>query len=177
METEALPGVRLYRTGDWVTLSRDGRLHYHGRRDGQVKVRGHRVELNAVRSALCSLAGVKDAFVVARPGAAGALTAHVAAEGLRVAEIQEGVRRLVPPYAVPSAVHVYDALPLRSSGKVDVTRLRTGGGEEEAPGTAPEAAAELSPQAQTLLDAYRSVLGRERVHPDESFFDLGAIRC
>lgn len=171
VDTEALPGVRLYRTGDWVTLSRDGQLHYHGRRDGQVKVRGHRVELNAVRSALCSLAGVKDAFVVARPGAAGALTAHVAAEGLRVAEILEGVRRLVPPYAVPSAVHVYDALPLRSSGKVDVTRLRTGG--EEAPDTAPEAAAELSPQAQTLLEAYRSVLGRERVHPDESFFDLG----
>ncbi|MFW3463994.1 thioesterase domain-containing protein [Streptomyces microflavus] len=167
--------MRLYRTGDWVTLSRDGQLCYQGRRDGQVKVRGHRVELNAVRSALCSLEGVRDAFVVASSGAAGALTAHVAAEGLRVADILEGVRRLVPPYAVPSAVHVYDALPLRSSGKVDVTRLRTGG-SEEAPGVVPDPAAEageLSPQAATLLAAYRSVLGRENVRPDDSFFDLG----
>ncbi|MCX4656754.1 amino acid adenylation domain-containing protein [Streptomyces microflavus] len=175
VETGALPGVRLYRTGDWVTLSRDGQLRYQGRRDGQVKVRGHRVELNAVRSALCSLDGVRDAFVVASSGAAGALTAHVAAEGLRVADILEGVRRLVPPYAVPSAVHVYDALPLRSSGKVDVTRLRTGG-SEEAPGVVPDPAAEageLSPQAATLLAAYRSVLGRENVRPDDSFFDLG----
>ncbi|RST17823.1 hypothetical protein EF908_33800, partial [Streptomyces sp. WAC04770] len=102
VEVAALPGVRLYRTGDWVTLGRDGQLRYHGRRDGQVKVRGHRVELNAVRSALCSLPGVRDAFVVAGTESAGALTAHVAAEGLGVAGIQEGVRRLIPPYAVPS---------------------------------------------------------------------------
>ncbi|MEQ4607476.1 hypothetical protein ABMX48_11505 [Streptomyces cavourensis] len=140
MEVAALPGVRLYRTGDWVTLGRDGQLRYHGRHDGQVKVRGHRVELNAVRSALCSLPGVRDAFVVAGAESAGALTAHVAAEGLGVAEIQEGVRRLIPPYAVPSVVHVYDALPLKSSGKVDVTRLRSGDGDG-----APEEGASNSP--------------------------------
>ncbi|CAM5298673.1 Carrier domain-containing protein OS=Streptomyces microflavus OX=1919 GN=Smic_75330 PE=4 SV=1 [Streptomyces microflavus] len=62
---------------------------------------------------------------------------------------------------------------------MDVTRLRTGG-SEEAPGVVPDPAAEageLSPQAATLLAAYRSVLGRENVRPDDSFFDLGATLC
>ncbi|ARI50928.1 non-ribosomal peptide synthetase [Streptomyces sp. S8] len=171
VEVAALPGVRLYRTGDWVSLGRDGRLLYHGRRDGQVKVRGHRVELNAVRSALCSLPGVRDAFVVAGAESAGALTAHVAAEGLGVAGIQEGVRRVIPPYAVPSVVHVYDALPLRSSGKVDVARLRSG--DAEGVPEAPVRSAELTARERVLLDAYRSVLGREHIGTDDSFFDLG----
>ncbi|RBL82700.1 hypothetical protein DDE05_35710, partial [Streptomyces cavourensis] len=61
--------------------------------------------------------------------------------------------------------------PLKSSGKVDVTRLRSGDGDG---GGAPEGgASELTARERVLLDAYRSVLGREHIGPDDSFFDLG----
>ncbi|MFI9460342.1 amino acid adenylation domain-containing protein [Streptomyces xiamenensis] len=171
-EIPALPGERLYRTGDFATLDADGVVHYRGRRDGQVKVRGHRVELDAVRAALCSLPGVRDAFVLSVAEAGGALTAHVAADGTDPAELRTRVRGLLPPYAVPSVIQVYDALPLKSSGKVDVSLLRTAA---DTPADEPAAASTepLSPRAERLLAAYASVLNLPRVGPDDSFFELG----
>ncbi len=173
-ELPALPGERLYRTGDFATQDADGVIHYRGRRDGQVKVRGHRVELDAVRAALCSLPGVRDAFVLSLPDAGGALAAHVAADGTDAAELRTRVRTLLPPYAVPSAIQVYDALPLKSSGKVDVALLRTGTATAPAePAAATGTAEPLPPHAERLLAAYAAVLNVPHVGPDDSFFDLG----
>ncbi|MFC9067407.1 non-ribosomal peptide synthetase [Streptomyces harbinensis] len=173
-ELPALPGERLYRTGDFATQDADGVIHYRGRKDGQVKVRGHRVELDAVRTALCSLPGVRDAFVLSLPDAGGALAAHVAADGTDAAELRTRVRTLLPPYAVPSAIQVYDALPLKSSGKVDVALLRTGTATAPAePAAATGTAEPLPPHAERLLAAYAAVLNVPHVGPDDSFFDLG----
>jgi FkbM family methyltransferase len=64
-------GDRVYRTGDLARELPDGNLEFCGRRDHQVKVHGHRVELGEIEQALCAQPGVRDAVVLAREGESG----------------------------------------------------------------------------------------------------------
>ena len=74
---------RLFRTGDIGCWDSNGDLEFHGRGDGQVKIRGHRVETVGVEAALRTLPGVDTAVVVARPDPTGSLTlwAYVTGDG------------------------------------------------------------------------------------------------
>ena len=55
-----LPGIgRVYNTGDLASEDELGRIHYHGRIDWQVKVRGLRIELEALEQAITALPSVK----------------------------------------------------------------------------------------------------------------------
>lgn len=121
---DAGEGVGWYATGDLGTWRADGELVFLGRADNQVKVRGHRVELEAVDLALGSVAGVDLGVAVTRPGAEGTeLVALVTPADPGAPPTPEGVRRavsrLVPAYAVPAEVLVVAALPRTTTGKVD----------------------------------------------------------
>lgn len=118
---------RIYRTGDLARRDARGCLHYLGRADTQVKVRGHRIELTAIESELCRIPGVLDsactvqgnaeqaelvAFVV---GAEGAEDASLESESLRAR-----LREVLPEAMVPARIARLDALPRGAlSGKLD----------------------------------------------------------
>jgi amino acid adenylation domain-containing protein/non-ribosomal peptide synthase protein (TIGR01720 family) len=114
-------GERLYRSGDHGRWLADGRVDFLGRRDGQVKVRGHRIELREVEQALAELAGVRRAVVLARPvGADLELVAYlVAAAGTEPARLRRRLGRRLPAFMVPAHLVLLDELPLLPSGKVD----------------------------------------------------------
>lgn len=111
-----------YRTGDLCERDAAGQLHFRGRVDRQIKLNGHRVELEAVEAALCEIAGVvrAAAFPV---GTTGAQQLHAVVEVAGPArdgtELLHAARRRLPSYAVPAGVTLVDALPLTGSGKVD----------------------------------------------------------
>jgi amino acid adenylation domain-containing protein len=114
----------VYRTGDLVTLEPGGNYAYVGRRDSMVKIRGYRVELGEVESALYRHPSVREAAVVPVPDEllGSRLRAFVtadAAAGLTRETVMDHCRQWLPGYMVPDIVEFRDALPRTSTGKVD----------------------------------------------------------
>ncbi|MFC8394715.1 amino acid adenylation domain-containing protein [Streptomyces sp. NPDC057238] len=120
------PGERMYRTGDRARWLPNGDLEFLGRLDDQVKVRGHRIELGEVQSALLQCPGVRAASVVAPVGRRGRTLAAFyvpTAEPLAKAELVSALRALVPSHMIPSRIVALDELPLTSTGKIDRAAL------------------------------------------------------
>jgi acyl-coenzyme A synthetase/AMP-(fatty) acid ligase len=123
-------GARLYRTGDLARLGDDGHLRFVGRRDRQLKVRGHRIEPDEIELELRRHPAVRDAAVTALPEAAGhrRLAAYwVPSAGASprpdAAELADWLARRVPGHLVPDVLIELPMLPLTSRGKVDYARL------------------------------------------------------
>jgi len=121
-------GQRAYRTGD-VGHVQDGLVFFDGRRDHQVKLHGHRVELGDIEANLCALEGVRAAVVlpVVRNGEVDSLAAFVIVQG---AGPESDVRSLrarlgdrVPPYMLPRVVRFVDGFPMTANGKIDRRKL------------------------------------------------------
>lgn len=120
--------ARWYRTGDRVKATAEHGLVFLGRMDRQVKVNGHRVELQEVEAALRRATGGDSAAAIAWPvdadGFARGIVALVADDGLASETVLEACRRTLPPYMVPSRVHLVADWPVSDNGKTDYARLR-----------------------------------------------------
>ncbi|MEW9551702.1 amino acid adenylation domain-containing protein [Nonomuraea sp. NPDC050783] len=159
-----VPGGRLYRTGDVVRVE-GGELRYLGRTDNQVKLRGHRIELGEVESALEALPGVRQAVTaVHRENLVAYLTGDVPAD------LRERLAARLPAYMLPSVVVPMDRLPLTPNGKIDRRALPEPEAPEGGAGAAPRTAAELA-----VAEVFAEVLGREpgSLGADDDFFLLG----
>ncbi|MGW2397434.1 amino acid adenylation domain-containing protein [Kitasatospora sp. NPDC001664] len=167
------PGGRMYRTGDRVRWRADGNLEFLGRADGQVKIRGHRIEPGEVESAFMARPGIAQAAVLVREDHRGTkrLVAYLVGGRDAVAAARAAVAGELPEHLVPSAVVVLDRpLPLTPNGKLDHRALpdpdwTAGGGDA---GSAPG-----SPLEATLARLFGEVLALPRVGVHESFFELG----
>ena len=167
---------RIYRTGDLGRKASDGCLFHLGRKDFQVKIRGHRVEVSEVETALLALDGLKEAVVVGREDTPGdkRLVAYVVPLAGRVPTVS-AMRRLLadklPDYMVPSLFIRLDTLPLTPTGKVDRRSLPPPGvtrPELENPYVPPR-----SPIEESLVKIWAEVLGLEQVGIHDPFLELG----
>jgi acyl-coenzyme A synthetase/AMP-(fatty) acid ligase len=128
-ERSRLPGhPESYRTGDYGYVRDDGMIMFAGRRDQQVKIRGHRIELLALEAALHAHPDVRDAVVLtaADGGKHTALVAFVVSRNSRpdVSTIREFIGNRLPPYYQPDRIDWLDQIPLTPTGKSDRTALR-----------------------------------------------------
>ncbi|WPB81916.1 amino acid adenylation domain-containing protein [Archangium violaceum] len=170
------PGARLYRTGDRVRWRKDGVIEFLGRQDGQVKVRGFRIEMGEVEAALAAHAGLREVAVAAREDGRGGrrLVGYVVPHqrpGPTPDALRAFLRERLPEYMVPSAFVERETLPRTRNGKVDVAAL-------PAPElqTAVRSAAYVAPRNELetqLARIWCEVLGVERVGVDDNFFELG----
>ena len=167
------PGGSLYRTGDRVRWRPEGTLEFLGRIDRQTKVRGFRVEPEAVERALLEEGSIREAFVLAQDRAdGGRLVAYVAPsiDEATMGRLREALRRRLAPYEVPSLIVSIDALPLNVNGKVDQRALPQPSEHAEPGGGASEPDDRLERQ---LLAIWREVLGIPALGPEDDFFDSG----
>ena len=171
----ALPGgttERLYRTGDLARWTLDGKLQCLGRVDLQVKVRGHRIELEDIEAALSKYEGVKQAVVnpIGR-GAECRLIGYVCADGERPepSQLQAFLRERLPEYMVPSAFVFLDALPRTPNGKIDRAALPA----PDAGSGASIYVATRTELERSIAEVWEKVLERPAVGVDDDFFALG----
>lgn len=172
------PGARLYRTGDLVQAREDGVLLFVGRSDGQIKLRGYRIECGEVESWLAQHPAVSSAVVVLRedrPADKRLVAYLVSREGKTEPTTAEALRQhlqtRLPEYMLPAAFVWLEELPLTPNGKVDWRALPTPSWEQaealmerQAPQTATE---------EVLAEIWAEVLGMDQVGRDTNFFERG----
>jgi amino acid adenylation domain-containing protein len=172
-----LSGVRVYRTGDFAEWTEDGRVVFHGRRDDQIKVRGHRASLSDITERVRALSGIDDTVVMlSGTGQDQTLTAYlvpsagtvISAQRLRMALAQQ-----LPPALIPSSFIPVERIPLTPNGKVDRVALGELTLRDDARLPAMSQAQPATPLERTVCEAFCKALSRDHVALDDDFFDLG----
>ncbi len=170
-----MPGKRLYRSGDLARRRPDGCIEFLGRADHQVKLRGQRVELGEIESALAQLPGVVAAVVKAWPAQDGvevSLAGYVVMRdaGDHSNALREQLRRQLPAHMVPAVIVSLDTLPVCATGKVDREALPAVLARRRAidPLHEPRDDAE-----RKLAEVWREVLEIDELGIHENFFELG----
>ncbi len=170
-------GRKLYRTGDYVSSTVDGIIHYHGRLDHQLKIRGVRIELGEIRHVLCDHPEVRDAII----------TTHGVEESKQLVafivqknqETQEDLLRdqlqihllsKLPPALIPQRIIFLKDLPLNQAGKIDVQALH-----EMAKNYVSRRKKMLvaNPLELSILNIWRQSLPNSKIGTDSNFFNLG----
>ncbi|AFA72186.1 putative non-ribosomal peptide synthetase [Gordonia polyisoprenivorans VH2] len=158
-------GQRLYRTGDLVRWDPRGTgLRYVSRADGQVKIRGQRVEPAEIDAVLRS-AGAQQAATVLVSGHSGEVLVGYVVGAVDVARVLEHCRSVLPRHMVPSQIVVVDELPRTGSGKLDRARLPE-------PTWTHSSSVPVTPTEVAVVQAFSEILGA-RVGMEDDFFAAG----
>ena len=164
---------RAYRTGDLVRRLADGRIDFVGRNDGQVKVRGFRVELSEIEAVIREFPGIRDVTVQAfdHEAAGGKYIAAyvVADEPVDFSRLGAFILGKKPAYMVPAAWMQLDEIPLNQNQKVNRRALPV----PEPRGESHEYVEPQTPLERELCERFAEILGLEKVGATDSFFDLG----
>ena len=170
------PDDRMYRTGDLGRYLLDGTVEVLGRMDGQINIRGFRVETGEIEFALSQGPSVRDVVVVPREDAVGetCLVAYIVASrkpGPSVHELRSFLKQRLPEHMVPSTFVQLDSLPLTPNAKVDRSALPEPDYTRQGQNTgqvAPRDELELQ-----LREIWEKVLRIRPVGVKDNFFDLG----
>ncbi|WP_223305976.1 non-ribosomal peptide synthetase [Massilia sp. NR 4-1] len=163
--------ARMYRSGDMGRRRRDGSIEFLGREDGQLKLRGFRIEIGEIEAALAACDGVREAAVlVLGEGAARQLCAYyvAAGQGVDAAALRAALAQRLPAYMLPAAYVALEHMPLTANGKLDRLALPapqhdSGAGQEQPQG-----------EMECLLAAiWGELLQLPRVGRQDNFFMLG----
>ncbi len=164
------PGKRMYHTGDYMALDRNGNYIFHGRRDRMVKVRGYRVELGEIDQVMARKEGIAECASVDVEVNGGAhIACYYTPEEQSPAELKAHAGRYLPDYMIPDYFVPLKALPRNDRGKIDFPRLKkmeikTAEAEYEPPKTETE---------RKVCAAFAATLGLERAGAAADFFELG----
>ena len=182
----AQTGARMYRTGDMVRSLPDGQLEFLGRTDSQVKLRGHRIELDEIVMAVNRCPEVRATAVTvrgevrrevrgeARGESAKQIVAYVVVDvsaSLREPDLRDFLRRQLPDYMQPSVFVRLDSLPMNGNGKLDREALPDVTDENmwrEQAAVLPQ-----TPLEERLAAIVSSLLGMDRISTHDNFFALG----
>lgn len=163
------PGTRIYKTGDMARWKEDGNIEFLGRRDKQVKIRGNRVELEEIESAIIKLNEISQAAVIVKNDN---LYAYVVQENgnYTCEDVKDILSQKLPSYMLPREITFLERMPVNINGKIDYSML-----PEDVFGR--EKYKEIKP-AETitercLLEIWKQVLEIELISIDDKFYELG----
>lgn len=166
----AVPGERLYRSGDRVRWQHDGTLEFLGRIDTQIKLRGFRIEPGEVEAALLSSPYLQQAVVMVREDLPGRRQLVGYVTGAKVDAAAERIRltRFLAAHMVPDTLVVLPALPLTANGKVDRNKLPAPVFDSSATMIAPRNHSEA-----IIAEIWSELLDGQSIGVHDNFFALG----
>ncbi|ERF68696.1 hypothetical protein EPUS_05757 [Endocarpon pusillum Z07020] len=168
---------RMYRTGDLARFLAPGKLSVMGRMDGQVKIRGHRIELGDIEAAITECQNISGAVVVCRDDRLIAycvqkvrpLRSGVEAKAALDRVIRPWLAERLPSYMVPAFFVEMKAFPVTMNGKIDRNALPD-------PVAAMQTTSDMKPVTELenqILTIWSRVLGHDRVGVNDNFFEVG----
>jgi amino acid adenylation domain-containing protein len=169
-------GTRLYRTGDLARYLPTGNIEFLGRIDDQVKLRGFRIELSEIETALNEHPEVRESVVVVREDTLGeqrlvAYLVGVGSTGPSVTNLRHYLKQILPEHMIPGAFVVLAKLPLSANGKIDRKALPAPDGAR--PELDKAFIAPATPLEQMIAAIWTEVLDVKEVGIHDNFFELG----
>ncbi|MDR1431791.1 MAG: amino acid adenylation domain-containing protein [Propionibacteriaceae bacterium] len=171
---------RGYRTGDLARWRADGAVEYCGRRDGQLKINGQRVELGEIEAALAAAPQVDSAVAVHSADGGGTLVGYVrmaSGAAFDEAALRAAAGERIAAALVPAQLVAVDDWPVTVNGKLDRSRLpkpSRAKADSQPLGGARPATAPKSPVEELIARAMAEVLETGALGNQASFFDAGA---
>ena len=156
----------VYRTGDLAMVDELGQLHFRGRVDHQLKIRGYRVEPGEIESVLVQHPLVRQALVYPRKVETGnslAALVQVAGQEPEPATLKQFMTTRLPEYMIPATITFTGNLPRTSSGKLDRGALIEGALKRHP----------HDPYTSEMMRIWQETLGVREVGVDDTFFSLG----
>ncbi len=170
------PNARMYKTGDLVSFRADGQINFIGRVDNQLKIRGFRVELGEIESALEKHPAIKEAVVIVKTfdNNDKRLIAFFVATCSDVASlpaIKDFLSGHLPEYMVPVSFKAMENLPLTPNGKINKKALQKVDFNLE--DTSKEFKAPTTATEEIMVQVFSEVLHVDKISVLDNFFDLG----
>ncbi len=166
------PRQRMYRTGDLAKYLPNGHMEYLGRVDRQVKVKGHRIELNDIEAHLLKYPLLKTAAIAVKEESGHKVICayYTTEKPLTTNELRDFLQRRVPDYMLPSFFMPLASLPISANGKIDYASLPSPFIEIKRKAVTPRNATEYA-----LAQTWSLVLGIafENLSMEDDFFELG----
>jgi amino acid adenylation domain-containing protein len=170
------PHAKMYATGDLARWLHNGTIECLGRIDAQVKIRGFRIELGEIENCISSYPGVRQSAALCKefsPGDIRLLLYYVlhTAGSITASDLRKHLRSFLPDYMIPQHFIELETMPLTPSGKIDRKALQPPieiAGSNSSVKTLPATPGELY-----LATVWKEVLGIDKVHTADTFFDLG----
>ncbi len=169
------PGSRMYRTGDLAHQTPDGQLHYHGRTDHQIKLRGHRIEPAEIENTLTQHPHITHATVLLHhptphnPQLTAYTTTPPHTTPPTPQELRTHLTHHLPHHMIPTHYIHLPTLPLTPNGKLDHNALPTPT-PHTPQGTCVAPRTDLE---RLIADVWSEVLELEQVGVEDQFFELG----
>ncbi len=163
-----LSKTKLYKTGDLVRYRANGLIDFLGRTDHQVKIRGHRIELDEIRNVLLQVPLVRDAIALINEQRIMAYL--LASKEVNKMGVRHWLRSKLPNYMQPSTIVLLEEFPRLPNGKIDQTALPT---TDASPNELGETTRPQSALETQLLSIWKSVLQTDKVHVTDNFFEIG----
>jgi amino acid adenylation domain-containing protein len=162
--------IKIYKTGDIASMTKEGEVIIYGRKDNQVKLHGYRIELGEIESQLLNIPDINQAAVVIHKQNLIAFISghHEQLIHLTEESIHEQLAGKLPDYMLPKRYIILPQLPLTVNAKIDRKALPIETIELGNPLEAPKTELE-----HKLAVIWQEVLQQPQVSVTANFFSYG----